>query len=167
MRTTTTTGGSSASTAVAITRCHSTAASVPIILTIPMTIVSSDGSVATSSGQRYWFQPYTNRITNSAATLAADTGSRMSFRNRHGPAPSMRAASTSSSGTAMNTWRKSSVAVADAISGIVNPVNVLISPSPAITEYVGMIRTSTGSISVMKMVQNARLRNGKRKNATA
>ncbi len=30
-----------------------------------------------------------------------------------------------------------------------------------------MIRTSTGSIKVRKIVQNARLRNGNRKNATA
>ena len=57
----------------------------------------------------------------------------MSRRNRHGPAPSIRAASTSSSGTARNTWRNSSVAVADAISGTVSPVKVLISPNPAMT----------------------------------
>ncbi len=30
-----------------------------------------------------------------------------------------------------------------------------------------MMRTSGGSISVMKMIQNAAIRNGKRKNVTA
>ena len=65
--------------------------------------------------------------------FAADTGSRISFRNRHGPAPSIRAASTSSSGTARNTCRNSSVAVAEAISGTVSPGNVLIRPRSDIT----------------------------------
>ena len=41
-----------------------------------------------------------------------ETGIRMSFRNRHGPAPSMRAASNSSSGIARNVCRNSRVAVA-------------------------------------------------------
>src|SRR4030088_2640006 len=59
-------------------------------------------------------------MTNSAAILAAETGIRMSRRKRSGPAPSMRAASTSSSGMATNTWRNSSVAAAEAISGTVS-----------------------------------------------
>ena len=40
---------------------------------------------------------------------------------RIGPAPSMRAASTSSSGTVRKNWRNRNVAVADAISGTVRP----------------------------------------------
>ena len=40
---------------------------------------------------------------------------------RIGPAPSMRAASTSSSGTVRKNWRNRKVAVAEAISGIVRP----------------------------------------------
>ena len=50
--TTTMTGGSRASTAVAITALQSVWVSTPIILTMPMTMVSRRGSVATSSGQR-------------------------------------------------------------------------------------------------------------------
>ena len=72
-------------------------------------------------------------MTNSAAMLAAETGIRMSRRKRSGPAPSMRAASTSSSGMATNTWRNSSVAVAEAISGTVRPVKLLIRPKSDIT----------------------------------
>src|ERR1700722_17518432 len=106
-------------------------------------------------------------MTNSAAILAAETGSTMSQRNRNGPAPSMRAASTSSSGIATKTWRNNNVAVADAMSGNQRPVNVLISPRSDITEKVGMMRTSTGNISVMKINQNATCRQGNRKNAMA
>lgn len=51
--TTTTTGGSSAKTAVAMTADQSVSVSTPIIRTIPTTIVSIDGLVATSSGHRY------------------------------------------------------------------------------------------------------------------
>ena len=40
-----------------ITRFHSVVVSWPIIFTMPITIVSSFGSVATSSGHKYWFQP--------------------------------------------------------------------------------------------------------------
>src|SRR3546814_10396559 len=39
------------------------------------------------------------RMTKSAAMLVRVSGSRMSLKKRSGPAPSMRAASTSSSGT--------------------------------------------------------------------
>ena len=45
----------------------------------------------------------------------------MSLKNRIGPAPSTRAASTSSSGTVRKNWRNRKVAVAEAISGIVRP----------------------------------------------
>src|SRR5262249_25698177 len=63
--TTMATGGSRASITVAITRFHSAAAS-PVGSTrlIPMTIVSMLSSVVIMSGQRYWFQPKMNRMTN-------------------------------------------------------------------------------------------------------
>ena len=58
MATTTMTGGSSASTAVAIASCHSVSAScVVIILRMPMTMVCIESRVVISSGHRYWFQP--------------------------------------------------------------------------------------------------------------
>ena len=50
-----------------------------------------------------------------------DSGKRMSHKKRIGPAPSMRAASTSSSGTVRKNCRNKKVAVADAISGMVRP----------------------------------------------
>ena len=62
-----------------------------------------------------------NWITNSAAIEVRDSGSRTSRKNRSGPAPSMRAASVSSSGTLRKNWRNRNVAVADAISGMVRP----------------------------------------------
>ena len=58
-----------------------------------------------------------NWMTKSAAMLVAESGSRMSLKKRIGPAPSIRAASTSSSGTVRKNWRKRKVAVAEAISG--------------------------------------------------
>src|SRR5215472_16645173 len=55
---TTRAGGSMASIAVAITSCHSTAASPPsIIRLMPITVVYISSWVVTSSGQRYWFHP--------------------------------------------------------------------------------------------------------------
>ena len=53
--------------------------------------------------------------------LVAESGSRMSLKNRQGPAPSTRAASSSSFGMVMKNWRKRSVAVAEAISGRIRP----------------------------------------------
>jgi hypothetical protein len=74
-----------------------------------------------------------NRITKRAPILAAETGIRMSIRKRIGPAPSIRAASISSSGTARNTCRNSKVAVAEASSGTVNPAKLLTMFRSAIT----------------------------------
>ncbi len=62
-----------------------------------------------------------NWITNSAAIEVLDSGTSTSLKKRMGPAPSMRAASTSSSGTVRKNWRNRKVAVAEAISGIVRP----------------------------------------------
>ena len=62
-----------------------------------------------------------NRITNSAAMLVRDSGTTTSQKKRIGPAPSMRAASASSSGIVRKNWRNRNVAVADAISGSVSP----------------------------------------------
>ena len=58
MKITTATGGSMARTAVAMIRFQSVWASlVPIIFTMPMTMVSMLRLVVIRSGQRYWFQP--------------------------------------------------------------------------------------------------------------
>src|SRR5262249_40527462 len=58
MTMTTTTGGSMASMAVAITRCHSTCASATDTSRwMATTIVYMASSVVMSSGHRYWFQP--------------------------------------------------------------------------------------------------------------
>ena len=53
--------------------------------------------------------------------LVLDSGSSTSRKKRTGPAPSMRAASISSSGTVRKNWRNRKVAVAEAISGSVRP----------------------------------------------
>ena len=62
-----------------------------------------------------------NWMTNSTAILVLDNGSNTSQKKRMGPAPSMRAASTNSSGTVKKNWRNKKVAVAEAIKGMVNP----------------------------------------------
>jgi hypothetical protein len=62
-----------------------------------------------------------NWITNSAAIVVTDSGSSVSQKKRKGPAPSMREASSSSSGIVMKNCRNSSVPVADAISGRIRP----------------------------------------------
>ncbi|MDT4879036.1 hypothetical protein FQZ97_1146760 [compost metagenome] len=60
-------------------------------------------------------------MTNSAAIEVTDSGSSTSLKKRMGPAPSMRAASISSSGTVRKNCRNKKVAVAEAISGTVRP----------------------------------------------
>ena len=60
-------------------------------------------------------------MTNRAATVVIDSGSSVSQKNRSGPAPSIREASSSSSGTVMKNWRNSSVPVAEAIRGRISP----------------------------------------------
>src|SRR5260370_31225904 len=108
-----------------------------------------------------------NRITNSAAMLVRESGSKMSKKNRIGVAPSIRDASVSSSGIVMKNWRNRNVAVALAISGMVRPAYVLSMLRCETTAEVGTMRASTGSIRVMKMIQNAAVRNGKRKDTIA
>src|SRR5262245_64538309 len=104
-----------------------------------------------------------NWITNSAAIEVRDNGSSTSRKKRSGPAPSMRAASASSSGTVRKNWRNRNVAVAEAIKGSVRPTYELRMPRSETTLKVGMMRTSTGSISVTKIIQKKKLRSGKRK----
>ncbi len=104
-----------------------------------------------------------NMITKIAAMLVRERGMRMSRKKRIGPAPSMRAASASSSGTVRKNCRNRNVAVAEAISGIESPAYEFSMPSEATTSNVGRMRTSTGSISVMNTIQNASMRRGKRK----
>ncbi len=53
--------------------------------------------------------------------LVFDSGSTTSLKKRIGPAPSMRAASASSSGIVRKNCRNRNVAVAEAISGSVSP----------------------------------------------
>ena len=54
----------------------------------PMTAVVMSGSVVISSGQRYWFQPYTNSITTRAAMLVLERGRRILRKNIMVEAPS-------------------------------------------------------------------------------
>lgn len=62
-----------------------------------------------------------NWMTNRVAILVRDRGNKTSKKNRTGPAPSMRAVSISSSGTAKKNCRNKNVAVAEAIRGSVKP----------------------------------------------
>ena len=64
-----------------------------------------------------------NSTTNSAAVFVRDRGSTTSTKKRHGPAPSMRAASSSSAGMVMNICRYRKVAVAEAMSGRISRFN--------------------------------------------
>src|SRR5258705_11607708 len=96
-------------------------------------------------------------MTNSAAMLAFDSGSRIVHRNRIGPAPSSCAASASESGIVRKNWRNRDVPVADARSGTVSPQYVLTQPSTLTTWYVETKRTGNGSIRVTKIIQKTRV----------
>ena len=130
---------------------------------MPITTVYIDSWLVMRSGHRYWFQPRMKRITKSAAMLVFDSGSTTSQKNRIGPAPSMRAASASSSGMVRKNCRKRNVAVADAVSGRMRPRWVSSRWRSAATLNVGMMRTSIGSMSVTKIIQKKKFRSGKRK----
>ena len=56
-----------------------------------------------------------------AATFVIESGRRIVKKKRMGPAPSMRAASVSSSGTVRKNCRKRKVAVAEAMTGRMRP----------------------------------------------
>src|SRR5262249_24778537 len=118
----TTTGGSSTIMAAAIATFHSGSCEVRgISESIPITAVRLSRRFVTISGPRESFQPYTKRITQSAAMFAFDNGRRNDHRNRSGPAPSSCAASASESGMVWKNCRNRKVPVADAISGTVRP----------------------------------------------
>ena len=62
-----------------------------------------------------------NSTTKRAAVFVRESGSTTSTKKRQGPAPSMRAASSSSCGMVMNICRYRKVAVAEAMSGSMRP----------------------------------------------
>ncbi len=90
-------------------------------------------------------------------------GNKISKKNRSGPPPSTRTASHNSSGTVIKNWRNRKVAVADAMSGKINPEYVSSIFKSATTLYVDRIRTSTGNIKVIKIIQKKNIRKRKRK----
>ena len=104
---------------------------------------------------------------NNAAMLVRDIGISISKKNLMGPALSIFAASISSSGMVIKNCLNKKVAVAEAISGKQRPVYEFSKSSLAMTSKVGNIRTSTGSISVMKISQKKSIRMGNRKYTTA
>ena len=79
------------------------------------------GSVVSNIGYKNWFQPNKNIITNIAARLVLLIGINISKKNLIGLQPSIRAASTISSGIVIKNCLKRNVAVADAIKGKINP----------------------------------------------
>ena len=70
---------------------------------------------------RQFFMTVPDELVEAARVDVAESGTRTSLKKRIGPAPSTRAASTSSSGTVMKNWRNRKVAVAEAMSGMVSP----------------------------------------------
>ncbi|MNL81567.1 hypothetical protein D3C87_2087250 [compost metagenome] len=72
-------------------------------------------------------------MMNTAAIMVRDSGTSTSMKNLTGPAPSIRAASSNSSGTDLKNWRKKKVPVAEASSGRIRPVWVFKSPRSLIT----------------------------------
>ncbi len=106
MATTTINGGSMTISVPAMAMCHSgMAPTLGMSCLSSVTAVAWLASVVISSGHRYWFQAHRNMIVPSAAMLVRDSGSRMSTKKRNAPAPSMRAASVSSSGTVRKNCR--------------------------------------------------------------
>src|SRR5262249_37196231 len=104
-----------------------------------------------------------NRMTTRAATFVRESGRRIDQKKRKGPAPSIRAASRSSSGRVRKNWRKRNVAVAEARRGMVRPADELSKGRSDTTLTGGRLRTSTGSMRVRKIVQKHAFRSGKRK----
>ena len=72
---------------------------------MPMTTGYMSSLVVASSGQRYWFQPLDELDDEQRGNRGARQRHQYVLKNRMGPAPSMRAASTSSSGTVRKNCR--------------------------------------------------------------
>ena len=124
IRITTTAGGSIARIAVAITRCHSIVASPPPAIIRLMPITTRVVVLLRGDDQRpQVLVPAVDELDHEQRRHArsCDIGTTTSQKNRIGPAPSMRAASASSSGIVRKNWRNRNVAVADAISGSGEP----------------------------------------------
>src|SRR5260221_14453126 len=100
-------------------------------------------------------------LPNSAVMLVVESGSTTSQKKRMGPAPSIRAASASSSGVVRKNWRKRKVAEAEAMSGRMSPEYETSRPMSAATLKVGVMLSSIGSMSFTKIIQKKEVRQGK------
>ena len=72
-------------------------------------------------GYKNWFHPNRNIITKIAAKFVLLIGIKISKKKRIGLHPSIRAASTISSGIVIKNCLNKKVAVAEAINGKINP----------------------------------------------
>ena len=146
-----------------MTRFHFGGGLAPAIIRLmPITVGTTRSSVVTSSGQRYWFQPKMKRIRNSAAMLARDSGTATSQKTASvGAVDACGLGQLVGNGEeelAEEERRRRRRDQRNCQTG----VGVSMCRSNT-TLNVGRIRTSTGSISVTKIIQNASARNGKRK----
>src|SRR4051794_41887110 len=103
-----------------------------------------------------------NWITKRAAMLVLESGRSTSRKKRIGPAPSMRAASASSSGTVRKNWRKRKVAGGGAMSGSGRPTYELSMPRSGNTLYVGGMGTHHRRHQHTHIIQKKKMLRGKR-----
>ena len=119
------------------------------------------------SGQTNSFHRHMNVKMTRTATSGLDSGSTMLRKVRTWLAPSMRAASSSSSGMPRKNCRAMNSPKASASRGSTTP-HVLLSRSRSMTSWnCGIMITCTGTMSVLRMSRNSRSRPGKRSLAKA
>ena len=114
-------------TDIASTRLNGTTSSL-FIRASATGSVWTDSSWATIIGHRKSFQ---RQITEKIATTASagrHSGSTMRRKIRHSPAPSMRAASISSSGSVSMYWRSRNTPVGVAAGGMIRPHRLFVMP---------------------------------------
>ncbi len=108
-----------------------------------------------------------NEKTASTAMVGRASGSITEKNVRIGPAPSTRAASSSSCGTVRKNCRTRNAPRAVNAHGMMSAWKVSTHPNPCIITYIGITRTSCGIISVARNSTNTvfRPRHRSRENA--
>ena len=124
----------------------------------PSCSVNTSSRFSTISGHRKSFQRHMTEKMASTASAGAVSGRTIRQNTRHSLAPSMRAASISSSGIVSMYWRSRNTPVGVAAGGRITPHSELVRPSAVTTRNAGTRITEIGIISVDKMKTKIALR---------
>ena len=122
---------------------------------MPTSTVRMFIDVVTTSGQSRFFQASMNANRPSVARAGFASGKEMVQNTRQGPAPSIRAASSSSLGTVRKYCRIRKTPQTVTSSVLTKPAYVSIQPSVSIRRNLGISTTTAGTIIVDRYSRNS------------